>query len=78
MVAFVKPAAPKIIPDPMKAANAAIERLAHIVTATLQMPPPQLSIPTVEQQPRPIRLEASITRDTEGKMERVVITPVYQ
>lgn len=64
--------------DPFKNASLAIERLAMIVTHVAQLPPPQINIPPqAEPQPRPKRLEATITRDSTGKMERVVLVPIY-
>ena len=67
--------------DPLASANQAIERLAMIVTHVAQLPPPQINIPpaTAPQAPqaRPRSIEANISRDKDGKMNRVVLTPIY-
>ena len=64
--------------DTLKSANAAIERLALIVTHVAKLPPPQINIPPAPAPvARPKRLEAEIERDENGKMSRVVLTPIY-
>lgn len=79
-VAKEKPAAPPVAIDPLKRADAAIERLAHIVTAALQITPEPVKIntPPAPAMPRPVRFDAEVKRDDEGRMSRVIITPVYQ
>ena len=68
-------------PNPMKEVSETVDRLAKIVMHVAQMPPPpppQLSIPPAPApQPRPKRIEATITRDSSGKMDKVVLTPIY-
>jgi hypothetical protein len=64
--------------DPLKNASQAIERLALIVTHVAQLPPPQINIPPAPQpQARPRSIEATVHRDDAGKMQRVVLTPIY-
>ena len=79
----LKPKAPTPPPpaDPLRTANDSIERLAKIVMHVAQLPPPQINIPPapapVAPQARPKRIEASIKRDSAGKMESVILTPIY-
>ena len=64
--------------DPLKNASQAIERLALIVTHVAQLPPPQINIPPASAPvARPKRLEAEIQRDESGKMNRVILIPIY-
>lgn len=67
--------------DPLRSTNASIERLAQIVTYIAQLPPPQINIPPppepLAHPARPKRVEATITRDSAGKMDKVVLTPIY-
>jgi hypothetical protein len=67
-------------PDPLRGANDAIERLTTLVTTIAKLPPPQVHVPA---QPAPViparpkTIEATITRDKAGKMQRIVLTPIY-
>ena len=64
--------------DTLKSANAAIERLALIVTHVAKLPPPQIHIPPAPAlQMHPKRLEADIVRDDKGKMARIILVPIY-
>lgn len=82
-VAPVRPATASPAPDPMAAANAAIARLANLVATVAQRPEPVAISPALSDFPvasaeaRPARLEAEVIRDKAGKMQRIVITPVY-
>ncbi len=69
---------PAPVTDPLKSASQAIERLAMIVTHVAQLPPPQINIPPASAPAaRPKRLEAEIQRGEDGKMNRVVLIPIY-
>ena len=67
--------------DPLASANAAIARLAHVVEQVAARPaplPPESSpIEFPPAEPRPIRLEADVERDSKGRMLRVIVTPIY-
>ena len=67
--------------DPLASANAAVARLAHLVEQVASRPAPKpAELPPIEfppSEPRPIRLEADVERDSKGRMTRVVVTPIY-
>jgi len=65
-------------PDPLRGVSEAIARLVSVIEAQRQQPAPV--IPAIQFPDHPVRpssLEATIVRDKAGKMQRIVITPVY-
>ncbi len=72
--------APAPAPEPVDPMRGTIEAINQLVKAiTTQQERPALSdFPTLPPETKPVRLEADVIRDAKtGKMQRIVITPVY-
>lgn len=72
------PAPQPVQSDPMRGTIEAIDRLVKVVES--QQAKVEPVAPALSQFPvdaRPVRLEADVVRDKAGKMQRVIITPVY-